>query len=183
MTPSAATAQASIPTDADDIRDIHGLVRIPSPWDLLPWIALACLLAAGAAWLARRLRRATPPPPDPTPDAIALAALERARAWMKPDEAERFGTAISTAIRQYIEARFEVSAPRRTTEEFLRDLTSRPVAGLSPHVRGLEDFLRRMDLVKFARAPLDETQMEGLLDSAYGFVRETRRPTGAETSS
>jgi len=178
--PAQSPHLATVASDADDIRDIRGLVEVSSPWDFVLWLVVVLVLVAALGWLVRWLRRPPRPPPAPSPDAVAFEALERARAWMTPAQAERFGTAVSTAVRQYIEARFEVSAPRRTTEEFLRDLTRRPVAELSAHVSRLDELLRRMDLVKFAREPLDEPQMEGLLDSAHDFVRQTR-PGGPES--
>jgi hypothetical protein len=89
---------------------------------------------------------------------------------------------VSDAVRRYVEARFEVRAPRRTTDEFLRDLAERPIPGLSGHVPALEELLRRMDLVKFAREPLDEPQMDGLLETAVEFVRRTREGRTPETA-
>ncbi len=177
MTPDGndtATLQA-----AEDIRDIRGLVQIPSPTALLPWLLLGAAVIAALVVLVRR-RRARPETPIP-PDALALAALDRARAWMTPEHAEKFATAVSTAIRLYIEARFELRTSRKTTEEFLRGAAQTPIAGLTDHVSGLEEILRRMDLVKFARAPLEEQEMDGLLAAALDFVRATRPQ--AESSS
>lgn len=177
---SANTTSATIPDTAEDIRDIHGLVEIPSGW---AWLAIALgilLMLLAIAALVRRWRRPKPEPPPPAADAVAYAALERARQYMTPDDAERFGTVISAAIRHYIEARFDRSAPRRTTEEFLRDLTRDPSPDLARHVPVLESLLGQMDLVKFARAPLDTPQMEGLLESAREFVARTWRSEGAD---
>lgn len=183
MNPSPAhTASATVASDAEDIRDIRGLVEIPSGWLWLGYLAVLLVAIVAALALARWLRRPPAGPAAPSADAVALAALERARAWMTPTQAEKFGTAVSSAVREYIEARFDVSAPRRTTEEFLRDLTREPAADLASHVSKLEELLRRMDLVKFAREPLDEPQMEGLLDSARNFVTRTRRSDEEPTS-
>ncbi len=181
MNPPAASSTAA--AGADDIRDIRGLVEIPSGWAFLAWIALTIAVVAAGIFLARWLRRPAAAPPAPSPDVIALAALERARTWMTRAQAERFGTAVSSAVRHYIEARFDVNAPRRTTEEFLRDLTHEPAAGISPYVAKLEELLHRMDLAKFAREPLDEPQMEGLLESARNFVEKTRRAEDAESGA
>ena len=165
-----------------DIRDIRGLVEIPSAWDLL-WWGIAFLAGVALLLLAvRRLRRSAPDTPPPSAQEVAFAALERARRWMAPDQSERFGTAVSQAVRQYIEDRFGVSAPKRTTEEFLRGLTKDPEANLSPHLPALETLLQRMDLVKFARSPLDESQMEELLDTASDFVKSTN-PTAEESQT
>lgn len=162
--------------EAEDIRDIRGPVPFPSS-ALLLWVVVAVLLLVSiGAWLLRRARRPAATPAPPGASAVALDALDRARQWMSPDQAERFGIAVSSAVRQYIEARFDVSAPRRTTEEFLRDLLEDPSPALSPHAGRLGDLLQRMDLVKFAREPLNETEMEGLLTTARSFVQSTAPP-------
>lgn len=176
----SSTTSTTLASEAEDIRDIRGLVEIPSGWAWLAIVLGAVLMLLALAGLVRWMRRERPGPPPPTADAVAYAALDRAREWMTPDQAERFGTAVSSAVRQYIEARFDRSAPRRTTEEFLRDLTREPAADLARHVPMLEDLLQRMDLVKFAREPLDAPQMEGLLDSARDFVGKTWRTTEGE---
>lgn len=175
--PSPGVAAPGAP---EDIRDGRGLIDIPPWWALLAWLAAAVVLVAVAVALVRRARQPAAEPPPPSADAVALAALERARAWMSRGQPERFGTAVSSAVRNYIEARFDVGASRRTTDEFLRDVTRDPAAGLEPFVPTLEELMRRMDLVKFARAPLDEAQMEGLLDTARDFVAKTRSSAAAE---
>lgn len=176
-TPETAGARATLVPDAtppvDDIRDIRGPVAFPTSGALLA-LVLAAALALLAYVLWRRRGRTDDAAPGPTPDTIALAALEQARRWMTPGQAERFGTAVSSAIRSYVEGRFEVDAPRRTTEEFLHGLADAPPPALEPYVDRLEELLRRMDLVKFARAPLDEPEMEGLLAGAREFVERTR---------
>lgn len=174
MKAPVASPGVAVAGEPEDIRDGRGLIEIPSGWALLAWIAAAVVVAAAAIALFRRARRPQPAPPPPSADAVALAALERARAWMARGQAERFGTAVSSAVRNYIEARFDVGASRRTTDEFLRDVTRNPAVDLEPFVGTLEELLRRMDLVKFARAPLDEEQMQGLLDTAREFVAKTR---------
>lgn len=84
----------------------------------------------------------------------------------------RFCSLVSDVLRAYMEERFELRAPERTTEEFMEELRS------STKLRGdhkslLEDFLSRCDLVKFARFEPTLPEMQALLDSAMRFVDET----------
>lgn len=185
MTPDAPTTSGVAvpsPTPAD-IRDIRGPVPIPIAWLLPLLIAGGVLLAAllgflGWRWWKRRKSRIPPPRPA---DEVALERLEAARAFLDPAHAREFCFAVSEAIRFYIEDVFAVRAARRTTDEFLGDLVRRPTPGLVEHKAPLEEFLQRSDLVKFARAPLAQGEMEAMHSSACRFVREVR--PGAEKSS
>ena len=164
----------------EDIRDIRGPVEIGEtiPW-LVLLLALAAILAALVFWL--RSRKGNESGPEmPAADRIALEALENARQWMEVAHAKRFAAVVSAIVRTYIAARFEIDAPRATTEEFLRDLLQTPAPDLEGHRSLLAAFLEQTDLVKFARVPLDTREMERLLGTAQEFVRETR-PTEGET--
>jgi hypothetical protein len=176
--PTPTTALA--PDGAEDIRDIRGLVEIGSPWTLVLWCLAALVLLAALALLVRRLRRPAAAPPPPPADAVALARLERARALMVPDRVRAFGGEVSDAVREYIEARFAAHAPRRTTDEFLREVVRSPAPGLERHLPTLESFLRETDLAKFARHPLTVPEMESLLGTAFRFVEQTRPTAGEE---
>jgi hypothetical protein len=161
----------------EDIRDIRGPRHIPSPWFWPLWLAggtaLAAVLYAAWRWNRRRqLVRAK------RPFEIALEQLELARKLMRPESAREFSIAVSEAARNYIEARFQVRAARRTTEEFLYDLLDPSDALLGGHRALLADFLHHCDLAKFARWILSIDEMESMLQSARTFVMETGEPFG-----
>jgi len=183
MTPGPATTTgvaAPSPTPGD-IRDIHGPIPIPIAWLVPLLVAGALLLAALAFWVGRRWwrRRQLRPAPPRAPDEVALERLAAARSLLDPARAREFSFAVSEALRLYIEDRFGVLAARRTTDEFLAGLLRAPAPALAAHAETLGEFLRRSDLVKFARAPLDTGEMESMLDGATRFVRETRPGTEA----
>jgi hypothetical protein len=181
ISPPARAAAAPTPV-AGDIRDIRGPVHIPSPWLWYWWLAAAAALAAMAygiwRWRRRRTRAATP-----LPYQIALARLEKARALMQPENAREFSIEVSEIVRHYIEARFEIRAARRTTEEFLRDLLDPSLALLANHRASLADFLGHCDLAKFARWILPAGVMATMLESARSFVLETGRPASPAGTS
>ena len=149
----------------------------PSHWLLVILSILAVLaLAAAALWLfARRvsvvLAKPVPPPPPHVTALAALAAM-RAEDWTGDDKQEPFFVRLSAIVRTYVEARFAIRAPERTTEEFIRDAARS--RDLTPaQRRSLTDFLETSDLVKFARHRPGPPALTAALDSAETFVRET----------
>ena len=166
----------------------EGLREIRDPVPILSyglWIATGVggLLLGLLLWrLLRRRRRPSETaeaPPLPPPDVEAMSGLQRLRPLIREGRFEDFTVAASKLLRRYIERQFSVHAPEMTTEEFL------PVASADPRLRGenadrLERFLERCDLVKFARQPLREEEMESLYQSAESFVRTTCSTPSAE---
>jgi hypothetical protein len=175
---AASTAGAVTANSAEDIRDIRGPKVLLADWVLQVLIAGVAIIALGVygIWRRRRNRLAR----VLSPDEIALQRLEEIRTLMQPARAREFSTAASDIVRNYIEQRFDVTATRRTTEEFLRDLLETPHATLARHQSLLGDFLRHCDFVKFAAMSLGVQDMESLRQSARAFVLAT---VGTEEAS
>ena len=182
---AAAPVRAQAPADtapSEDIRDIRGPRNISPTW-LVPALlagAVALAIAGYAAW--RKKRR--PVPRTLEPFEIALQRLEEIRTLLDPSSVREFSIAISDIVRQYIEARFKVTATHRTTEEFLHDLlaaSNESLAAqrndtLAAHRNLLEAFLNQCDLAKFAGVSLSRQILESLHESARRFVIETSKP-------
>jgi hypothetical protein len=167
------TAGVAAPIE-EDIRDIRGPKYVLPDW-VLPAAILSAVLAAAVIygiWRWRRSRLAAPL----LPFEIALQRLEDIRTLMQPARAREFSTAASDIVRWYIEQRFDVTATRRTTEEFLRDLLQSSNASLARHQGLLGEFLYQCDFVKFAALSLTTQNMESLRQSARAFVLETAKP-------
>jgi len=161
-----------------DIKDIEGILR--SPWRPPPWVwvVLGVLLAAGAGtvawlWWQRRALSLLAPPVRPAHE----IAYEEMDALLVEDlvshgEVKVFYRRVTGILRKYIERRFGLRAPERTTEEFLYEL--RETAVLSEELKKLlRAFLQHCDLVKFAELrPLGE-EIKGTLESCRDFVRAT----------
>jgi hypothetical protein len=167
----SAASTASAVGSAEDIRDIRGPKLLLADWVLPALIAGAAIIALAiyGVWRWRRNRRA----PVLLPHEIALQRLEHIRTLMQPARAREFSTAASDIVRSYIEQRFDVTATRRTTEEFLRDLLETPNASLARHQPLLGEFLLQCDFVKFAAMSLNEQNMESLRQSARVFILAT----------
>jgi hypothetical protein len=168
MTLGAAVRAAPI---AEDIRDIRGPIYVLPEWVLAALVGGAVLIALGiyALWRRRRNRAVR----VLLPHELALQRLEDIGALMQPARAREFSTAASDIVRQYIEQRFSVTATRRTTEEFLRDLLGSSDAALAQHQGLLGEFLHQCDVVKFAAQSLTQRNMESLRESARAFVLAT----------
>ena len=90
---------------------------------------------------------------------------------------------VSDTARFYLEDRFDFRAPERTTEEFLHELQKTNLL-LPDQKESLGEFLKRCDLVKFARYEPREIELKDLHDSAVRLVDETEpRPAPAEPSN
>jgi hypothetical protein len=156
---------------AEDIRDIRGPKYVLPEWLLLALIGGAVLMALGiyGLWRGRRNRAVR----VLLPYEIALQRLDEIGALMQPARAREFSIAASDIVRLYIEQRFSVTATRRTTEEFLRDLLGSSDAALAQHQGLLGEFLHQCDIVKFAAQSLTSLNMESLRQSARAFVLAT----------
>lgn len=162
-------------TNALDIRDLRGPVEIASSWAWVWWTLAALALAAIGWWAWKRWKKQQ-----------AKVVAERSRgvpAHVRAREKLRealgllgqprpFCVAISDTLRVYLEERFSLHAPDRTTEEFLTELqTSKHLS--DEQKQALADFLARCDLVKFAKYEPAEPELRELYDAAVGLVEQT----------
>jgi hypothetical protein len=105
-------------------------------------------------------------------------AYERLRALVNDNLIESgrikaFYERISNILRHYIEDRFRLRAPERTTEEFLDELQRTDT--LAPGDKAcLRDFLEHCDLVKFARFQPDTDQIQKTFDLVKAFIERTK---------
>ena len=103
----------------------------------------------------------------------ALADLEAARKLILAGNSKPYGIEVSRIVRRYIEVRFGIYAPRRSTEEFLTEAQSSSRLEAN-HRALLAKFLGACDLFKFGRTHAEPVELNLLHDAAVGFVSETR---------
>jgi len=160
------------------IADIEDVVEMPKATSYL-WlwvIGSAILITAVGLWLYLRRKRYS--------KLIRIfkpaheIAYERLRLLVKDDlinsgEIKEFYERISNILRHYIEHRFDLRAPERTTEEFLIDLQWTDVLSV-PDKENLGEFLRHCDLVKFAKYNPTNEQIQQTFDLVKDFIEKTK---------
>ncbi|MBA4148054.1 MAG: hypothetical protein H0X66_08040 [Verrucomicrobia bacterium] len=174
---SALIVPSEPPTDTNvaeaTLRDIKPPVHIPDYW-LYLWIALGVLALVIIGYLLWRywLKKALQPKPIPVlpPHVRARRRLKEAMAHIA--DPKLFVSAVSDAVRLYLEESFDLRAPERTTEEFLYELQTSNRLG--ENVKGsLNEFLSRCDLVKFAKYEPTQAELEDIHNAAMRIVEET----------
>lgn len=160
------------------IADIEGVVEMPRRKPL--WWVWALVLGgtatAGGLWFylgkrrVRKLVRIFRPAHE--------VAYARLRALVKENlvgagKIKEFYERISDILRHYIEHRFDLRAPRHTTEEFLAELRDTNML-LTADKQLLAEFLEHCDLVKFARYSPAAEQIQRTFDLTRDFIEKTK---------
>jgi hypothetical protein len=153
---------------------------------------LAALLLAGLSvlvyrYLQRRVKPLPPPPPPRPPWEIAiekLAALRRRKAEMiAAGQAGLFVDQVSDVVRAYLGGRFHFDGLESTSDELLAHLRK---ADCSLDLfNEVGSFLRRCDLVKFAKVEPDAQEADWVLLKAQEIVQlgDTARATSQAAPS
>jgi hypothetical protein len=171
-TPSTNMATTNAVVE-DDIRGIKDPVPIPNTWLWLAWVLAAAALIALAWYTWKRWKRR----PKKSAAEVFVPPHERARRKLQEalnllDQPKPFCTVVSDAVRLYLEERFSLRAPERTTEEFLTELQT--TQHLTRQQKdSLADFLSRCDLVKFAKFEPPVTALQDIYQAALRLIEET----------
>ncbi len=160
------------------IADIEGVVEIPTQasWWWI-WILFIIVIAVGVTtWFYLHRKR--------TEEIVRILmpaheiAYNRLRALVernlvKAGKIKEFYEQISDILRHYIEHRFNLHAPERTTEEFLAELPTTNVLSQSDQDT-LAEFLRHCDLVKFAKYNPTTEQIQRTFNLVKKFIETTK---------
>jgi len=175
--------------DASDVRDIRPPVVIKKNYFRLYYIVaivFGVLAIAGAImlFLYRKKQREVEFVPEPlSAHQIAYNELESLRALKLISEGriKEYYYRLSNIVRCYIESRFKLMAPERTTEEFLAEMTVTDRLA-EEHKELISNFLEHCDTVKFAAYGPDIREIENAFNSAIKLVDETREGLQREIS-
>ena len=172
----ASVLPADAPLDLRAPRGALAPLATPAPplWPFLivGLVVLGALAPFGVrAWLAYRARKRWRSAGE-----VARAALDELLAGPRPRdpaEMDAFYVRLSGIVRRYIEDRFGLHSPERTTEEFLEEIVASSELRTAHHAL-LRGFLARADLVKFARHLPDADAVEESVRGAERFLDDTR---------
>ena len=142
------------------------------------------LIGVGIIWLAlgvvllRRLRARDQIARKRTAYDTAVARLVALESAGAPDgaTADPWFVELSGVVRLYLEDRYDIAAPERTTEEFLTE-AAKAAELTAEHRALLSAFLDRCDRVKFAGYQPDSAESLATLKAARGFVEDSRLRT------
>ncbi|MEO1129291.1 MAG: hypothetical protein AAFX05_06215 [Planctomycetota bacterium] len=168
-----------------DDTELAALKSIVEPPAVFPWwlllvvggVVLIGAIVAAITWKVRRrekqeriIRRSA--------HEVALEALDalQAKDLVGRGRIKQYYLEASLILRRYIEDRFTLHAPERTTEEFLQEARL-DVALTAQDLEVLERFLEHCDLVKFARMPVTPEQAGRTADTMRDFIERTRVET------
>lgn len=160
------------------IEDIESVVEMPkaASWWWLWGLGVLAVAAIPAGWLLLRSRRAKELVRIFRPaHELAYARLRVlvAEELVEAGRVKEFYERISGILRHYIEDRFDLHAPERTTEEFLAELQSTQVLSASQKDT-LGEFMTHCDLVKFAKHEPAKEQIQRTFDLVKDFIEKTR---------
>lgn len=169
------------PGESKELADIKPAARPPYTLPTWAWFAIGGgVVALGAlalvvAAMVRRARRLQIVRLTADQHASQRLADLLARDLLQHNLPREHYQGLSDILRGYIEDRFNLAAPERTTDEFLHEakLSNALTAG---DVDVLERFLTHCDMVKFAAMQPDRTQADATLAAVREFIDRTRTP-------
>ena len=175
------TTAASTNNMPSELHDIRPALEIVSVWEYVGWVVAALVLILITYFLTRYFlkRRRESKEIEASRPAVPAHVLARRRLDASLDhlhDPRAFCILVSEAIRYYLEDRFDLRAPERTTEEFLEELQTSHSLNFE-HKQTLEAFLQQCDMAKFAKADMLGQELKSLYDIGVQFVRETEPQT------
>ena len=159
------------------IADIEDVVDMPTKmvwWRILPVVAV--LGGIVGLWLYFRRKKTIAAVRIFKPaHEIAYARLQLLvqQDLIKAGRVKEFYEGVSDILRHYIEDRFELRAPERTTEEFLFEIRDTGILSEGDR-KALMEFLTHCDLVKFAKHSPTNEQIQHTFDLAKNFIEQTK---------
>lgn len=170
----------TIPVDTATftIHDIRGQISYPVTFtEILPWaggaVALAALVLLAVILWKRHRRKVEEALRHDPPHIVALRKLDAYRGdkFWAPAKQKLFYSGVTDALREYMCARYGISAMEMTTAEIFRSLKH---SDLDESLKDeLKELFERSDFVKFAKYVASDQENAGVLPLGVRFVTTT----------
>ena len=171
----------TIPVDTAgyEMHDIKGQIQYPIEFkEVMPYIGGGLLLAAIiflAVWLTRRYfgKKSGAAAGSEPAHIVALRKLDsfRGEKYWAPEKQKLFYSGVTDALREYLSARYGVSAMEKTTKEIFDELKGKEVP--EDLYGELKTLFERADFVKFAKYVAGNEENASVLPLAVRFVTTT----------
>jgi len=164
--------------DENDIRDIVPFANIKKASNLKKYIFLILVIALLIViflFIKKKKKDKISVSEIPSPAwEIAFKELDALvkKDFLQQEKFKEFYYELSFILRKYIENQFQVMAPERTTEEFIKIMQSQNIFTIS-HQKLLKDFLLTSDLVKFAKRKPDSKEVDEGSFLVRTFIEDT----------
>ncbi|MEI7729380.1 MAG: DUF4381 family protein [Verrucomicrobiota bacterium] len=167
----------------DDLRLLEAPGWLPV-WAWVLLIVAIALLVYYVIWGRKRrhLASARSPAESQAAGENALEALKKIHERIANEPSRTYAIEVSGVVRRYIERRFGIRAPRRSTEEFLMEARQSPLL-VEKYQQKLGHFLGCCDFLKFAKGTAGVDELELLHQAAVIFVTETWLPLPEQPAS
>ena len=168
-----------VDTATFQLHDIKGQIKYPITFkEALPWAgAVLGILGVIAliVWLVIRYskkRGAEAEKKEPA-HIVAFRKLDKYKGnkmWV-PEKQKAFYSGVTDALREYIDARYDIGAMEMTTAEIMKELKK---TDISEELQiGLKELFERADYVKFAKYIASDEENAAALPLAVRFVAST----------
>lgn len=168
-----------VDTATFQLHDIKGQIKYPITFkEALPWVgAVLGILGVIAliVWLVIRYskkRGAEAEKKEPA-HIVAFRKLDKYKGnkmWA-PEKQKAFYSGVTDALREYIDARYDIGAMEMTTAEIMKELKK---TDISEELQiGLKELFERADYVKFAKYIASDEENAAALPLAVRFVAST----------
>lgn len=168
-----------VDTATFQLHDIKGQIKYPITFkEALPWVgAVLGILGVIAliVWLVIRYSRKRGAEAEKKEPAhiVAFRKLDKYKGnkmWA-PEKQKAFYSGVTDALREYIDARYDIGAMEMTTAEIMKELKK---TDISEELQiGLKELFERADYVKFAKYIASDEENAAALPLAVRFVAST----------
>lgn len=180
LSPLKLDEKGNVVEQSEDIEDIESVLALPAPkrdYSRI-WIASAItlfFLFLLFGFIFRKKAKEEKEPPIP-PHLLALKELKKIQSLnlVAQKEYKEYYNRVSFVLRTYLENRFGLHAPERTTPEFVQEMVKTDCL-TEAQKEQLRLFLMQCDLVKFAKNVPSESQCNDIFQMVLQFIETTKQ--------